>query len=215
MPWPAYRLSPLLPYAIGVCALCHARRTFPHEQLNRGQPNDDSPFRLRFVAKIRYNLAVPRSSQEAACDFRFIFAYNARIMEVRGLPTAWVVKCKKCSCVVTCRALDPQREHEEPHNQEPAPQQALIVTCSCCWSPFRYEPSAIFRGSPAPGSSCDRNRRNSKSEEKKGNALFFAASLIAAVRLNREEIKSSPVVHSKIADSIQLAEMIYRRLQRQ
>ena len=50
-------------------------------------------------------------------------------------------------------------------------------------------------------------------EEKKPNAvLLIAASLIAAVRLNREEIKSSPVVHSKIADSIRLAEMIQARL---
>ena len=40
------------------------------------------------------------------------------------------------------------------------------------------------------------------------------ASLIAAVRLNREEIKSSPTVHSKIADSIRLAEMIEARLRR-
>ena len=41
---------------------------------------------------------------------------------------------------------------------------------------------------------------------------FIAASLIAAVRLNREEIKSSPIVYSKIADSIRLAEMIQARL---
>jgi amino acid permease len=37
---------------------------------------------------------------------------------------------------------------------------------------------------------------------------LFAASLIAAMRLNREEIKSSPIVYAKIADSIRLAEMI-------
>jgi len=49
-------------------------------------------------------------------------------------------------------------------------------------------------------------------EEKKPNAaLLIAASLIAAVRLNREEIKSSPIVYSKIADSIRLAEMIHAR----
>jgi hypothetical protein len=41
---------------------------------------------------------------------------------------------------------------------------------------------------------------------------LIAASLIAAVRLNREEIKSSPIVYSKIADSIRLAEMIQARL---
>ena len=57
------------------------------------------------------------------------------------------------------------------------------------------------------------SRRPNNKEEKKPNAvLLIAASLIAAVRLNREEIKSSPVVHSKIADSIRLAEMIQARL---
>jgi hypothetical protein len=39
-----------------------------------------------------------------------------------------------------------------------------------------------------------------------------SAALIAAVRLNREEIKSSPVVYKKIADCIRLAEMIQARL---
>jgi hypothetical protein len=34
------------------------------------------------------------------------------------------------------------------------------------------------------------------------------------VRLNREEIKPSPSVSAKIADSIRLAEMIQERLQR-
>jgi len=30
------------------------------------------------------------------------------------LPTAWVVKCKKCGCTVICRAIDPQLEYAEP-----------------------------------------------------------------------------------------------------
>jgi hypothetical protein len=42
--------------------------------------------------------------------------------------------------------------------------------------------------------------------------LLVAASLTVAVRLNREEIRSSPVVDSKIADSIRMAEMIQARL---
>ena len=42
--------------------------------------------------------------------------------------------------------------------------------------------------------------------------LRSAASLIAAVRLNREEIKSSPSVNSKITHGIRLAEMIQSRL---
>ena len=49
-------------------------------------------------------------------------------------------------------------------------------------------------------------------DNRQKNALLVAASLIAAVRLNREEIKSSPIVYSKIADSIRLAEMIQARL---
>jgi hypothetical protein len=36
--------------------------------------------------------------------------------------------------------------------------------------------------------------------------------LIAAVRLHRQEIKPSPLVHAKIADSIALAEMILAKL---
>ena len=42
--------------------------------------------------------------------------------------------------------------------------------------------------------------------------LLIAASLIVGVRLNRDEIKSSPIVYFKIADSIRLAEMIQARL---
>jgi hypothetical protein len=131
-----------------------------------------------------------------------------------GLPAAWVVECKKCSCIVTCRALDPQRDHAEPQNAEPPPQYPVIVTCSCCLSAFRYDPSAVFRASPARGSFCERFRNGSKQHDRNATALFLAASLIAAVRLNREEIKSSPAVHSKIADSIRLAEMIQQRLER-
>ena len=75
----------------------------------------------------------------------------------------------------------------------------------------------MFKGPPGPSSNCyDRgrpNNPNNNKEEKKPNAvLLIAASLIAAVRLNREEIKSSPIVYSKIADSIRLAEMIQSRL---
>jgi len=51
-------------------------------------------------------------------------------------------------------------------------------------------------------------------ESKQQGALLVAASLIAAVRLNKEEIKNSPAVHAKIADSIRLARMVLERLQR-
>ena len=131
-----------------------------------------------------------------------------------ALPHAWVVKCKKCGCTVTCRAVDPQTEHSEPEKCEPPTAHSVIVTCSCCWTAYRYSRAGVLKGSPSPSTACLENRkgdaRNNK-EEKPNAAILIAASLIAAVRLNREEIKSSPIVYSKIADSIRLAEMIQAR----
>src|SRR5262249_42983670 len=130
-----------------------------------------------------------------------------------GLPKAWVVKCKKCSCTITCRAIDPQAEHSQADRAEPPPRNSVIVTCSCCWGAYRCSPAEVFKDSPGPSSSCfDRGKAAIKEEKKPNAVLLIAASIIAAVRLNREEIKSSPVVHSKIADSIRLAEMIEARL---
>ena len=98
----------------------------------------------------------------------------------------------------------------------------MIVTCSCCWSAYRYSPNEVFKAPPSPGTSCARNRssgpnnnnnnNNTKEPKSPNSVLLIAASLIAAVRLNREEIKSSPAMYAKIADSIRLAEMIQARL---
>jgi len=130
-----------------------------------------------------------------------------------GLPSAWVVKCKKCGCTINCGAIDPHIEHAEPDKAEPPPQDTVIVTCSCCWAAYRYSTAEVFKGPPGPSSNCYHHGRPNNKEEKKPNAvLLIAASLIAAVRLNREEIRSSPSIHSKIADSIRLAEMIQSRL---
>src|SRR6266851_2502580 len=130
-----------------------------------------------------------------------------------GLPSAWVVKCKKCGCTINCRAIDSHIEHSEPEKAEPPPKDTVTVTCSCCWTAYRYSPAEVFKGPPGPSSNCNRLGRPNNKEEKTPNAvLLIAASLIAAVRLNREEIKSSPIVYSKIADSIRLAEMIQARL---
>lgn len=121
-----------------------------------------------------------------------------------GLPVAWVVKCKKCACRINCRAIDPQIEHAQPDKADPALQDTVIVTCSCCWAAYRYSPTEVFKGPPGPSSNCHRRtppgpNRNHKDDEKRPNAvLFIAASLIAAVRLNGEEIRSSPVVHSRL-----------------
>lgn len=141
----------------------------------------------------------------------------AYVAELVAFPSAWVVRCKKCGCTVTCRAIDSQREHAEPEKAEPPPKDTVIVTCSCCWTAFRYSPNEVFKGPPTQGASCARDRtssipNNNKEGKNSNSVLLLAASLIAAVRLNREEIKSSPVVYSKIADSIRLAEMIQARL---
>jgi hypothetical protein len=127
-----------------------------------------------------------------------------------GLPSAWVVKCKKCGCTINCRAIDPQIEHSEPDKAEPPPQDTVVVTCSCCWAAYRYSPAEVFKGPPGPSTTCyarGKHNNNNKEEKKPNAVLLIAASLIAAVRLNREEIKSSPIVYSKIADSIRLAEI--------
>ncbi len=50
-------------------------------------------------------------------------------------------------------------------------------------------------------------------KKKTDGALLIAASIIAAVRLSRHEIKPSPASTAKVADSIKLAEIIQRTLQ--
>ena len=56
-----------------------------------------------------------------------------------AIPEAWVVRCKRCSCVVTCFATDPQAEHlatkkpEPPYRSEPQRPRgdgALVVAAS-------------------------------------------------------------------------------------
>jgi hypothetical protein len=93
----------------------------------------------------------------------------------------------------------------------------VLVSCSCCWTAFRYSPTEVFKGQPSPSNTCSEHRSgeasNNAHEEKRSNAvILIAASLIAAVRLNKEEIRPSPSVTAKIADSIRLAEMIQARL---
>jgi hypothetical protein len=130
-----------------------------------------------------------------------------------GWPLAWVVKCKKCGCTINCRAIDPQAEHSQPDKADPPPHDPVIVTCACCWAAYRYSPGEVFKGPPGPSDRCiERGKPNNKEEKQPNAVLLIAASLIAAVRLNREDIKPSPAVHSKIADSIRLAEMIQARL---
>jgi hypothetical protein len=130
-----------------------------------------------------------------------------------GLPVARIVKCKKCGCTINGSAIDPQTQHSPPDKAEPGPRQAVRVTCSCCCAAYRYSPVEVFKRSPGPSGKCIDRARNNKEENKPGAVLLIAASPIAAIRLNREDIRSSPAVHSKIADNMRLAEMIQARLQ--
>jgi len=105
----------------------------------------------------------------------------------------------------------------EPDKSEPAPQHPVLVSCSCCWTAFRYNPTEVFKGQPSPGNTCPEHRSgegsNHNQEEKRSNAvILIAAYLIVAVRLKREEIGPSPSVTAKIAGSIRLAEMIRAQL---
>ena len=103
-----------------------------------------------------------------------------------GLPTAWVVKCKKCGCTINCRAIDPQIEHSQPDKADPPPHDSVIVTCSCCWTAYRYSPAEIFKGAPGPSSNCyDRKKPNNQEERKPNAALLIAASLMNTSKLRQ------------------------------
>ena len=51
-------------------------------------------------------------------------------------------------------------------------------------------------------------------DERKANVIFFGACIIAAVRLAREEIRNTPRVVSRVGESVELARMILRYLER-
>ncbi len=52
-------------------------------------------------------------------------------------------------------------------------------------------------------------------DDRSKNALLIAASLIAAVRLAREEIKPTPRVLAAVSDSVRLAQMVLARIERE
>src|SRR5262249_60983564 len=83
------------------------------------------------------------------------------------------------------------------------------VTFPCCGTACLSPPEAMFNGDPAPSPECFKRARQSARTE---NAKLIAAAVIAAIRLNRDEIKNSPVVHAKISDSLRLAEMIVAKM---
>jgi len=55
--------------------------------------------------------------------------------------------------------------------------------------------------------------RNEGTHSKMDGALLVVASLIAAVQLNKEEIRNTPSVRSAIGQTIQLARMIWTTIE--
>jgi hypothetical protein len=51
-------------------------------------------------------------------------------------------------------------------------------------------------------------------KQRENGALLIAACIVAAIRLRGEPIKSSPKLAATIADSVQLARLVLRELQR-
>lgn len=136
---------------------------------------------------------------------RHLFAYAISLWGDRALGS---FNAPNAGASLLRRAEDPQAHLQDP---EPRPNCRLLVTCSCCWSAFLYPPEKMFNGTPAPSPECHRRARMAARTD---NARLIAAAVIAAIRLNREEIKDSPVIQRKIADSLRLAEMIVATMQR-
>lgn len=124
------------------------------------------------------------------------------------MSSPWVVECKGCRCTITCFAVDPQAEHMRPEDTPPG--RAALVTCSCCWQTYRYSGDQIARGTPKQNPACARKQPQAKSD----GALLVAASVVAAIRLRGEEIRSSPKLTATLKDSVQLARLILAELAR-
>jgi len=125
-------------------------------------------------------------------------------MAVLAVPECWVVRCVGCGCVITCFATDPQAEHLSSQPPSPPYKGAVHVTCSCCWSVYRYLEDAIFRGKPQPSEQCRRKEGQTKSN----GALLIAAGTIAAIRLRSEPVHPSPKLKATITDSVSLARLV-------
>ncbi len=126
------------------------------------------------------------------------------------VPEAWVVRCMRCSCVITCRALDPKNSSEE------APKSTLPVTCSCCGNTHHYHPGDIYRGKPARGVQCpawkDATPTSQPRDPRERNTIAICASVIAAIRLHKEEIRKSPKVVATVSDSVNLAKIVLEKV---
>lgn len=124
---------------------------------------------------------------------------------------AWVVTCTGCKCVITCFAIDPQLEHGKSEGESAPPAPSALVTCPCCGGAYRYSGSAIVRGVPRRSAMCHRKQQQPPAN----GALLVAASIVAAIRLRGEPIKSSPKLTATISDAVHLARLVLAEVERQ
>ena len=68
-----------------------------------------------------------------------------------------------------------------------------------------WDAETLFRAA-SPISAMDKPREN--------GALLIAACVVAAIRLRGEPIQQSPKVVATISDSVRLAKMVWREIQR-
>ena len=123
-----------------------------------------------------------------------------------------MVRCKTCSCAITCWATDPQAQHLSDKKPVPPVAAPFMLTCSCCWSVWRYLEMEVSWGHPEQSENC--RKKNAKSGSKTQGALLVAASTIAAIRLRGELIKPRPKLKSLIYDSISLARLVQGEIEK-
>jgi hypothetical protein len=121
---------------------------------------------------------------------------------------AWVVECSTCHCVIVAFARDPQLEHGKGEAVLP-PQSSCVLECICCGSAYRYSGTDFVQGTPRRNPACLR-----KTRQPMDGALLVAASIVAAIRLRGEEIKSSPKLAATVNDSVLLARTVMAAIER-
>src|ERR1035437_1602904 len=140
-------------------------------------------------------------------DFRFCFAYGCAVEQRdecdlgqnNAVPYVhWLVVCGACRRLTLGRALTPCAPVVRFNSNE-------VVKCSSCNDVRQYLAGQFFLGpypAPVPPSSPVPRHRYAPT-------LVVAASIIAAVRLAREDIsRPSPKLLAAVANSVQLAKTI-------
>ena len=140
-------------------------------------------------------------------DIRFYFAYGWIVghidvcdLELNNAPPYlhWLVVCEACHRLTLGRALTPCAPITRFSSNE-------VVKCTSCADVRQYLAAQFFLGpypAPVPPSSPVPRHRYAPT-------LVVAASIIAAVRLAREDIsRPSPKLLAGVANSVQLAKTI-------